>query len=781
MADNVPGDLLILLGFVFNALAGVSFFLVARGRTALEHLARSSYSFFTIFITLAVAYLFFLFFTHNFDIKYVYEYSDSTLPFLYLLSAFWGGQEGTYLLWLFMSALFGYIILRRGGQYRLYGMVVYTSVNLFFLAILLKLSPFALMDFHPTEGAGLNPLLQDPWMVIHPPVIFVGYAMAAVPYAIAMAALIINDYSAWLKKVFPWAAVTALMLAAGNILGGYWAYKTLGWGGYWAWDPVENSSFIPWFASLALIHGLVIEKRTGALRRTNMLLTSFVFVLVVYGTFLTRSGVLADFSVHSFVDLGINQYLVGFLVFYLLFTLVLFLTRVTRTGHVPLKYNFYNREFILFAGMTLLFIFSVVVLFWTSLPILSGLMSDTPRAADLATYNDFALPFAIMFSLLLTVSPFLNYNNFVPRGWKKKLAVAALLSAAVGFGVFFLLLKTTVLFAAVFTVVITGLVMYFFKPDLLKSIAPSVIVFVITIVVSAALGVADYTYLLFFGAAAMAVVANLISLSSFLPGRWKIMGGQLTHLGFGLMLIGVLASSAFAVDRKLVLPRGEKDRVYDLAVSYLGMESDISVPKNKLRLAFERGGETFEVNPQLYFSERLNGVFRKPYIDRSLLYDLYFSPEQVQPLGGGNGLVLARGETETIGDYSFTFVDFEMGSHGTNPEMTVTAKIQVSRGDRVDTLRPGLQVTSDADHQHTVPVPAVFGDEKQYTMTITQIIADQGAVGLAVPGLVDTGPADRLILDITRKPIINLVWIGTTLILLGTLIVFVRRRSEMAA
>lgn len=780
MTDNMPGDLLILLGFVFNLLAGVSFFLAARGNKSYENLAKKSYHVFTIVTALAAAYLFYLFFSHNYAIKYVHDYSDNSLSFFYVLSAFWGGQEGTYLLWLLFSALFGYIILRRAGEYRLWAMVIYSSVNLFFLVILLNLSPFEMLDHRPADGAGLNPLLQDPWMVIHPPIIFVGYAMAAVPYALAMAALIIGDFSKWLARVFPWVVITAMMLAAGNILGGYWAYKTLGWGGYWAWDPVENSSFIPWFVSLALLHGLIIEKRSGALRKTNILMTAFVFLLVIYGTFLTRSGVLSDFSVHSFVDLGVNQYLVGFLVFFVVLTLVLFLPRIRRMGHAALNYNFYNREFVLFAGMTLLFVFSVVVLFWTSLPILSGLFSSEPRAADVSTYNNFALPFAILFALLLTVSPFLNFNGFTPPGWKVKLIVAALASAAVGFVGFSLTVNADIVFAGVFTLALTALVMFTFKSDLLKSIMPSIIVFGLAIVACVLLDIDNFTYILFFAAAAMAIVSNLASIFGFLPGRWRIMGGQLTHLGFGLMIIGVLGSSAFAVDQKLVLPRGETGEAYGLDITYEGMQNDITFPQNRLLLSYQQDGRTYDIEPQLYYSERLNGIMRKPYIKRNFLYDLYFSPEQVQPMEGQNGLVLEKGETRVFGDYALTFVDFEMGGHGSGTEMTVVANVNVAHlGDTVQ-IQPAVRMISDSVGRESVDVPAEFGSETKYQVTISQIIADRGAVGLKIPGLVSSGPPDRLILAITRKPVINLVWVGTTLILLGAIVVFFRRRSELS-
>jgi len=525
MTYDVPGDMLILIAFVFNLLAGVAFLLIARGKASFENLALNSYRVFSICVALAAAYLFYLFFSHNYAIKYVYEYSDRSLPFFYLLSSFWGGQEGTYLLWLLFNAAFGFLIIKFSGQYRNWAMVVFSTVNLFFLLILTNLSPFAFLGFQAADGAGLNPLLQDPWMVIHPPIMFVGYSMAAVPFSIAMAALIMNDYSDWVRRTFPWAAVTTLALATGNILGAYWAYTTLGWGGYWAWDPVENSSLIPWFVSLALIHGLILEKRSGALRKTNMLLTAYVFILVVYGTFLTRSGVLADFSVHSFVDLGINQFLIGFLVFFTALALILFFPRVKAMGHVPLNYSLYSREFSIFAGMLLLFMFSVIVLFWTSLPILSGLFTDEPRAADLATYNSFGLPFAVLFALFLTATPFLTFNGDSLLDWRRKLMTAAVVAAVLGFGVFYLLLDADLVFAVVFTLMVTGLSMYLIKPDLGKSLIPALAAGLVTIVICLVVGVADYMYIMFFASAAMFTVSGVISVIRFLPSQWNHVGG----------------------------------------------------------------------------------------------------------------------------------------------------------------------------------------------------------------------------------------------------------------
>lgn len=784
MALNLPGDLLIFLGFVFNILVGLFYFLVARGKHSYINLAKKSYHVFVSVVTLATAYLFYLFFSGAWQVKYVHGYADSSLSFFYTLSAFWGGQEGTYLLWLFMNACFGYFIMYRGGRYTTYAMVIFSTVNLFFLSLLLKLSPFALYDIIPPDGAGLNPLLQDPWMVIHPPVIFVGYSMAALPFAFAMAALIMNDYTDWVRRAFPWAAITALMLAGGNILGGYWAYKTLGWGGFWAWDPVENSSFIPWFVSLAFLHGLIIEKRTGAMRKSNILLASFVFLLVVYGTFLTRSGVLADFSVHSFVDLGINQYLVGFMVYFIVMTVVLFFIRAKSIGHEPLTYNLFHKEFVLFGGMVLLFLFSIIILFWTSLPILSGIFMDKPRAADLSSYNDFALPFANLFSLLLAMAPFAQYSNHTITGWQKKIGIYAVIGVLLGFGGLKFLLGSSTVTAVVFTLVFISYAFYFQKAELFKQLIPSLLGFIVTVIIAFLLDVRNYEYLLFFGMAAMVIISNIQATVKHLPGRWKTAGAQITHFGFGVMLIGVLASAAFTTNEKLVIPRGGTDSAYGLTVSYDGMEHHIEYPKNRLLLTFTDGGSnTHEAKPELYWSERMQGIFRKPYIKHELLYDLYFSPEQVQDLNPSQGVMLEKGTPYSHAGYSFIFHEYEMGSgqHGGNEGMTVTAQIDVIKGSDTTRVAPGIHVPSGGSVEDAVDIPVQFGENDQYSMTIKQIIADQGAVAIDIPGLKAEGPPDRLILDISKKPFINFVWIGTTLILLGSLIVFVRRREELVA
>ena len=785
MGTEVPGQLSIWLALAFNVVATLAFLAVAIGRSGYASLAHRSYHLFAIFTTIAVSYLFYLFFSHNYAFKYVYEYSERSQPLIYILSAFWGGQEGTYLLWLFLSALGGYLIMRRAGGSRAWAMTFYGVVNLFFLVLLVTLSPFATLPFAATDGLGLNPLLRDPWMAVHPPVIFIGYALCGIPFALALAALARNDYREWAQRAFPWAAAAALFLGAGNVLGGYWAYKTLGWGGYWAWDPVENSSLVPWVISLSLLHGLAIERRSGALRRTNLLLAAWLFLLVVYGTFLTRSGVLADFSVHSFTDLGINNTLVVFMGLFAALTLVLFVWRAGSVKSEPLDYNYFGREFSLFAAMVLLLVFGVVVLFWSSLPILSGWFSAQPRAAEIATYNSFALPLATLMAFLLAVGPFAKFDHYRLRGGWGTAAIVIAAAAVISFAVFYLVLDAGLVFTVLFGLILSGAVIYLFKSDFRKALLPALAAFVGAIAIGLAAGVTDYGYLLFAATAAMAIVSNVIALVDFQLGRWRLVGGPLTHFGFGLMLIGVLASSAYDSNERMNIPRGGTaiSAQYGVTVGYEGMEHDIEFPNNELRMTLDDGAGAREIRPQLYYSQRMDGIMRKPYISRSLTHDLYLAPQQV---GGGESeqhLVLAKGETQQAGDLSLRFVRFDLSAHDqTDASGTrVAAEIDVfAGGDSVRVAPAVIHLQSASGEASVESIPAAFSvGGKNYEISLEQIMADQGMIAVRIPGVTETGNGEELVLEISKKPLIILVWAGTTLILLGSLVSLVRRYGEL--
>ncbi|MBK9968907.1 MAG: cytochrome c biogenesis protein CcsA [Holophagales bacterium] len=362
-----------------------------RAVRGLPALGRRLYYAFATSILVASALLLYRLLAHDFRLSYVASYSGRDLPFRYLFSTFWAGQEGSFLLWLFWGAVIGFFVLRTAKEQEPPVMAVYVLSFLGIVAILVKQSPFRFLAEVPPDGTGLNPLLQDPWMVIHPPVMFAGFASLSVPFAFAIAALWTKRWDGWVIRAMPWALFTFVCLGTAILMGGYWAYKTLGWGGYWAWDPVENTSLVPWLATTALVHGMYLQKAREKHRKINIILAIFAFCTILYGTFLTRSGVLADFSVHSFVDLGITGWLVAIILTFLFGGLALL---AYRWREIPVvneidpatgkekEEPFLSRSVLFILSVTLFSASGLVILLGTSAPIITRIGGKASQVAN---------------------------------------------------------------------------------------------------------------------------------------------------------------------------------------------------------------------------------------------------------------------------------------------------------------------------------------------------------------------------------------------------------------
>lgn len=721
--------MLIIMALAAMVTSTVSFFLAARGNRRFYNLGRVSYYYFSGLVAAACLLLFYYFIRGDYSFKYVYEYSSSDLSFFYLISAFWAGQQGTYLLWLFLFAVLGFYILRRGRQYTTPAMFFYGLINLFFLVILVVLSPFQKLLQPQADGAGLNPLLQDPWMVIHPPVIFLGYAAVAIPCVIALAALLKDDYDGWLDIAFAPVALGTLALAAGNIMGGFWAYKTLGWGGYWAWDPVENSSFIPWMTSLALIHGLIIERSGGALRRTNLFLGIFTFLLVIYGTFLTRSGVLADFSVHSFVDLGVNQYLIGFMIGFAILALGLFFFRRSKIQGPALNMAINGKDFALLMSVLIMTLIAVMVLAGTSWPLITTVFGK-PGVVDTDMYSRVTLPLAIVIGLFLGFSPFLLRQGTL---WS----------------------------------------------ELLKKVTAPAIAAVIVTIIAGIVGVHAVSHALLILTASLAFFSNLFALSRFLPHHFGQAGAQIAHFGFALMLIGILGSSAYSTSKKVTIGRDKSTQALNLNIVYKGMAGDINKPNNKILLQVIDGNDQYDAEPRLYWSARQEGLMKKPFIRRHLLYDLYFAPEQVEKAPENRGIALRKGQTIPIGPYSLTFVKFDQGQHAAGAAMKVGAVIEVTDSSgRKETIIPSQNFEAGQEVKY-IDVPLMTGLDS-LSVRLEKIQADQGIILLSIKGMTVSGSGDCLVIEISKKPTMNVLWAGTIVMCLGGLLAL-RTRWRLAA
>lgn len=475
-----------------------------------------------------VTVLFTIIYRHYFEYHYAYSHSSLHLQAQYMLSCFWEGQEGSFLLWMFWQAILGLILIHTQSTWRAPVMMVFAMVQAFLASMILGVvipgldfkigsSPFILlrdaMDdpifktnpaFIPKDGHGLNPLLQNYWMVIHPPTLFLGFALTLPPFAFCLAGLWQKKYSEWIKPALPWALVGGAILGLGILMGGYWAYETLSFGGYWNWDPVENAVYVPWIVLIASIHVMMLTKSNGTALKTSMLLVIAVFILILYSTFLTRSGILGDASVHSFTDLGLSGQLLLYLLFFTIASGVLVAVNWKKIPSDEKEVSTYSREFWIFLGATVLCLMGFQVLLPTSIPVYNkivgffgGHSNLAPPANQVEFYSKFQLWFAVALALVSGSAQFFWWNKMSKEKWKDLLAPA---------------LISLIVFALIIA--------------LAKVYQPAYLVLTLS-------GV----YL---------IVSNIRILVSVIKGKISLSGGALAHMGVGMMLIGLMFSSGYS-------------------------------------------------------------------------------------------------------------------------------------------------------------------------------------------------------------------------------------------
>ena len=316
---SAVGYAALLLALAASLYSAIAYITGARGeRRTLIGTARGSLLVACGLVTLAVLVLLVALLTHSFQLDYVASYTSRATTLAYLVSALWAGNDGSMLFWVWLISIFAtVVVLQRRDQNR--ELVPYASgimmfVQAFFLIVLVfTANPFQSLGFSPADGRGLNPMLENPGMILHPPALLAGYVGFTVPFAFAIAALLARKLdSDWLVAVRRWALLSWLLLGIGNIIGAWWAYVELGWGGYWAWDPVENAGLLPWLVATAFLHSIMVQRRKGMFKVWTMLLVVLVFSLSIFGTYITRSGVLS--SVHTFGESAMGPYFLVFLI-----------------------------------------------------------------------------------------------------------------------------------------------------------------------------------------------------------------------------------------------------------------------------------------------------------------------------------------------------------------------------------------------------------------------------------------------------------------------------------
>jgi cytochrome c-type biogenesis protein CcmF len=533
----LPGQLghfFAVLSLVASLVATISYFkatqlALSNEAKSWQRIARAAFAIETICVVGLFVVLYYIISAHLFEYKYAWQHSSKSLQVEYLLSCFWEGQEGSFMLWSFWHCVLGWILIWRAKSWEAPVMTTVSFAQFCLATMLLGVyifgkkigsSPFVLlrneMDWpflampdylsKIQDGNGLNALLQNYWMVIHPPVLFLGFASTIVPFAYAIAGLWTKRHNEWVKPVIPWASFSGGILGLGIMMGAAWAYESLTFGGYWAWDPVENASMVPWLVLIAGLHTNLIYRHSGYSLKSTYVFYILTFILILYSTFLTRSGVLGDTSVHAFTDLGMNWQLLIFILVFLIPSFWLYFSRSKGIPSIQKEENTYSREFWMFIGSLVLFLSGTIIIVMTSLPVINKIFGTKLAVGEDVefSHNQIQIFVAIVIGLLAAVTQYLKYKDTPKKVFYQKIAI------------------------------------------------PTIIALIISLSISIGLGI-DYDkkgagflgaiHLAMF-AAVYSVTANASYIWLVLKGKIKAAGSSVAHVGFGLMLVGILISSA---------------------------------------------------------------------------------------------------------------------------------------------------------------------------------------------------------------------------------------------
>ena len=516
-------------------------------------------------LTLSVVSLWYAILTKDFQVRYVAENTSLAMPTHYVVASLWGGQNGSILFWSWVMSVFmaAVIILNRHRYRELMPYVVATlAVSTLFYGILnvFAADPFERLPFTPADGRGLNPILQHPYMAIHPPVLYAGMVGMAVPFAFGIAALLSRQLdTTWLRAVRRWLLIPWTFLGAGLLLGGKWAYVELGWGGYWGWDPVENASLMPWLAATALLHSIMIQERKGMLKIWNVVLLYLTYGLTVFGTFLTRSGLVS--SVHSFAQSSIGTFFVVYMVLALVFCTALLLLRLRDLRSENHLESFASRESAFLLNNWILLGMLFAVLWGTLFPVFSEALTGDKITVGPPFFNRINVPIGLVLLFLTGAGPLFAWRRTSGDSLKRNfgLPVAVAVAAA-------------------------PILWWLGSDDLYALVSLSLCVFVgATIVLEFARGMGARRR----GTGEGYAVACL----RLLQKNRRRYGGYVVHVSVILLFVG-FTGKAFTVERELVLGQGETGQVRGYDVTYEGLatreDPEKSVVAGALRL--ERDG-----------------------------------------------------------------------------------------------------------------------------------------------------------------------------------------------
>ncbi|MBL6449843.1 cytochrome c biogenesis protein CcsA [Fulvivirga sp. 29W222] len=826
------GHLFVVVAFISALYSAFCFFRAAQAKELSEERSwkvngRVAFYLHTIAVVGIVFSLFYIIYNHYFEYHYAWSHSSRRLPAHYMISCFWEGQEGSFLLWLFWHALLGVIVILTNKYWEAPVMTVFSLVQVFLASMILGVvipglniklgsSPFILLrdaidapifkeqpDFVPKDGTGLNPLLQNYWMVIHPPTLFLGFATTVIPFAFCIAGLWKRRYREWVRPALPWALFSGAILGLGILMGGYWAYETLNFGGYWNWDPVENAVYVPWLFLIAAIHTMITFKNSDTALKASVVLVITTFVLILYSTFLTRSGILGNSSVHSFTDLGLSGQLLIYLLFFTIGSVVLAVIRWKEMPTSEKEASTYSREFWIFIGALVLCLMGFQVLIPTSIPVwnsivelFGGVSNLAPPADQILFYSKFQLWFAVGVALLSGTGQFFWWKNMK-------------------------------------------------KEELWSSLTvPVIITLVLTTIIVVVKNVADPSYIILLLGGVYTVVANTKILINVLKKNPKLSGGAVTHIGIGLMLIGVMFSAGYSKvvslnttgmliskesstefnNENLLLFINEPKEMADYSLKYKGerlepINASDYISRNDIRktsephmviakrdieaegeVIFQKNdtieiapentyyeieytdnrGKKFTLYPRAQVNESMGGLLASPDIKRGLAKDLYTHVSSIR---------------DPNNDVEWS----DMEEFEISPKETFFVNDYVAKVDKLERIPEVEGVELEKEDVAVKATIIVQGEESEYIAQPIFLIKN-GMVGRIADEISDLGlkltllniypeknsfaigantrQKDWVVLKAMEKPFINVLWFGTLLLMVGFGIAIKRRYSE---
>lgn len=675
----------------------------------------------------------------------MYSHGDVTTTLGYKIAGIWSGQEGSFLLWATTTALFAFLAGRPGGKLeRPVSATLATFLGCLF-AILVLETPFDLLRdvttpngvVIPPRGDGMTPSLQNYWNVIHPPTIFSGFGSLAVPFAYAVGAMVTRDQDDWAKMARPWVLVGISILGLGLVMGGLWAYETQGWGGFWMWDPVENVSFVPWLLMAALVHGLIVQVGRGRWRSTNLLLAGLPFLAFCYGTFLTRSGLLSDVSVHSFANmdrhaLAILKVVLGTLA---VGFAALWIVRGRVASKPVEKGEGVDREGLYQQGALMLSLLAIGIAIGMSWPWFSAIRTGKGQAVEEPLYHQVVVWFFVPIMLLMAVTPFVSWRGLPTRQLFSRIGGTLLLSIGLaGFLTAFLTSPYTG-----FTVDRAATVA--FPGGYRMPIIPwmYVLIFVCTFTAVANLGKAIET-----------------------AKRSKLGAGAfLSHFGLAVLLGGLIVSRGFERKERMFVRAGEPATALGYQVALKGIRAKEAYDRDG-KVAFEltdAQGRKSEVTPGLYYyptQEEGDKAQVWPDIRHRLTHDFYFALFPPITDAFEKPLTLKPGTTTVKDGITIRYVAPVRAGQAGQEGTAFGAKLLVTYEGREYESIPGLELRGGTVIPSLVPAGPEFR---------AALLGLDAATRAATVQLIFEKPIYPV--EIFTKPLTGLVWLGTGILTLG--------------